>query len=281
MWKATMTIILAMAAAAGAAGNYMPMNMGDNWTYRLPNGAEMTVQVAGFEDVNGIRCAAVQTQTPGQPVFTEYLAADATGVRAYKMAANGQETVYPQPQLRIRLPFQPGQTWANAQSANGQQVLAKFESLGYETVTVPGGTFKCIRIRMTVSAAAPDQPAQQMTFVNDYAENVGLVQVTAASGPQQFTIQLASTSRTGAGNGNDGGGAPEPPCPNGQNTPAPQPTPQAQDGDLMSTDPKTMTDEQLDDAIRDLYRRITILTIERKVREMKQISQKYHRQPTP
>jgi hypothetical protein len=81
---------MAPAGFAAEAPDYFPLEKGSKWTYKMSNGMEMTLQVIGFQEVGGVRCAALET-TMGLQKSVEYLAADAEGVKAYKMQAGGQE----------------------------------------------------------------------------------------------------------------------------------------------------------------------------------------------
>ena len=68
------------------------------------------MKVVGFADVGTVRCAIAET-TMGPQKNLEYLAVDAEGVKTYMGKAQGQEFRYDPPIMRIKLPYQEGDSW--------------------------------------------------------------------------------------------------------------------------------------------------------------------------
>ena len=106
-------IILLVIVSSAVAADYFPLKEGNQWSYTMSNGMQMTVKVAGFAEVNGIRCAIVESDM-GMQTSREYMALDTEGLKSYKAESMGQEIVYDKPVMRIKLPFQQGQSWTSS-----------------------------------------------------------------------------------------------------------------------------------------------------------------------
>jgi len=189
-------IILAIVLAPAAlAVDYFPLKTGNQWSYTMSNGMQMTVAVTGLTPVRGVRCAIVET-TMGWQVSRECMAFDAGGLKAYKTQAQGQEVLHDPPVTRIKLPFQEGQRRTSTQR-----------------VQTPAGVFDCIKIRST--ATVPGQPP--MVSLSYYADGVGLVyQTIQAGGPQMVAMLTASQVKP-----TSPAQQPQPPAPTGPREPAP------------------------------------------------------------
>ena len=191
--RAMLTVLmtsLSFASAAAAAGDCFPLKEGNQWSYSMSNGTEMTMTVKESTDVGGVRCSIVET-TMGAQTSREYLAADAQGLKAYMAQTQGQEFRYDPPVLRIKLPFQQGQTWTSTVNQFGMAFTTTYESLGTEQVQTPAGDFECIKVRSSLTTM-PGQPA--MVSVGYYAADTGLVRQTIQAGGQEMTITLTSTN---------------------------------------------------------------------------------------
>lgn len=189
MLKATMTAAIALVLTATApAEDYMPLKEGNSWTYSLPNGTEVTMKVAGSEEVKGVKCARVEGEIAGQGKSASWFAADADGIRMYKFKGPQAEIEFGKPPLQIKLPFKQGDKW-QARLPLEQPVDSEMESAGKETIKVPAGTFECIRINTVVTMGN-----NKIVSSTWYADGVGQVQLTMSGGGQEITMQLTKTN---------------------------------------------------------------------------------------
>ncbi len=183
-------VLSVLLVSTTLAADYLPLKAGNEWTYSMSNGAEMTSKIIGFEDVGPVRCGIVETDMGGQ-IGREYLAADAEGLKTYMGQMQGQEFRYDPPVTRIKLPYREGDTWTATVSQLGMSMTTKFQSLGRERIETPAGTFDCIKIRSSV-VAMPGQP--QVDSISYYAEGVGAVHQVMQAGDQKLVITLAATN---------------------------------------------------------------------------------------
>jgi RNA polymerase subunit RPABC4/transcription elongation factor Spt4 len=166
----TAIVGLLLSFSTALSADYLPLSKGNKWTYSMSNGMQMTMEITGFADVEGVRCAIVETDI-GMQKGREYIATDSQGLKAYMAETQGQKLVYDKPVLRIRLPFIQGQTWEASINQFGVPLLTRFESLGTEEVEIPLGEFECIVVRSSI-----DIPGQgSMVSDSYYADGQGLV----------------------------------------------------------------------------------------------------------
>jgi len=185
----TIIILSLLVAVSASAADYFPLKEGNQWTYTMSNGMQTTTKIVGFTDVAGVRCAIAET-TVGWQTSREYLAADAEGLKAYMTEAQGQQFRYDPPVLRIKLPYQEGDTWQGTVNQLGMTLTTSFQTMGREHVQTPAGAFDAIKVRSSVNL-----PGQQpMISVIYYADGVGPVHQVMQMAGQEITASLASTN---------------------------------------------------------------------------------------
>jgi hypothetical protein len=183
-------ILSILWSSIGLAADYLPLWEGNQWVFTMSNGIQMTTRVTGFADVGAVRCAIVETAM-GPQKSQEYLAVDAEGVKTYMGRAQGQEFRYDPPILRIKLPYQDGDSWTAIVSQSGMSLTTTFQSIGKERVQTPAGTFDCIKVYSIVNGM-PGQPSP--VSISYYADGIGPVKQTMMAGGQQIVAVLTSTN---------------------------------------------------------------------------------------
>ncbi len=136
-----------------------------------------------------VRCAIVET-TIGWQSSREFMAVEADGLKSYKSEMQGQEFLYDPPAVRVKLPFQQGQTWTSTVNQYGMSITTMNQCAGREKVQTPAGAFDCIRVQSTANLPG------QGTIVSQsyYAPGTGLVHQVVQAGGQQMTASLVSTN---------------------------------------------------------------------------------------
>jgi len=183
-------ILSLVACPSGIAAEYLPLKEGNRWTYKMTNGMEMIVKVTGFAEIKGIRCASLETSAGGQ-TSQEYIAADAEGVRVYKLKAGGQEIMYDPPILRIKLPFKTGDAWSSTVTQGGMTLQSNYRSLGIEKVATEAGSFDCIKIETVTMGPSG---SGQIVTTGWYASGMGLVQMHMQTGGEEMIFRLTETN---------------------------------------------------------------------------------------
>jgi ribosomal protein L40E len=185
----TTLIISALLTSTASSQDYFPLREGNQWAYTMSNDMAMTMKVTGFADVGGTRCAIVESNVGGQ-VNKGYYAADSQGLKDYMLEISGQEFKYDPPILRIKLPFEKGQSWTSTFSQFGMLMTTRFESVGTEQVQTQAGNFQCIVIRSSISIPGQDS----MVSDSYYADGQGLVRQKIQTGDQKYDVTLTSTN---------------------------------------------------------------------------------------
>jgi len=184
---AVLTVFL---VSTEVAADYLPLQEGNQWVFTMSNGAQMTMRVAGFTDVGTVRCAVVET-TMGLQKSQEYIAVDAQGVKTYMGQAQGQEFRYDPPVMRIKLPYQEGDSWTATVKQPGMSLTTTFQSIGKERVQTPAGTFDTVKVYSVVNGLPGQPSAASLSY---YADGVGPVKQMMMAGGQQTVVTLTSTN---------------------------------------------------------------------------------------
>ncbi|MBN2589735.1 MAG: zinc ribbon domain-containing protein [Sedimentisphaerales bacterium] len=173
--------------------DYFPLREGNRWAYVMSNNVQLTVQVTGFTEIDGVRCAIVESTTDsatGTVTSREYLAVDTEGLKVYISHAQDQEVVYNPPLTRIKLPFVQEQIWTSTISQADTDLVTTFEALGKKQIQTNLGTFQCI-----VIGSRANLPGQtSMMSVSYYADGVGLVRQEMQIGNQSIIASLNSAN---------------------------------------------------------------------------------------
>ena len=181
-------VLSILLCSIGVAADYLPLKEGNQWTFAMSSGVQTTMKVVGFADVGTVRCAIAET-TMGPQKNLEYIAVDAEGVKTYMGKAQGQEFRYDPPIMRIKLPYQEGDSWTAVVNQAGVSLTTTFQSIGKERIETPAGTFDCIKIYSVVNGL-PGQPSA--ISISCYADGIGPVRQMIHAGGQQMTATLAA-----------------------------------------------------------------------------------------
>jgi hypothetical protein len=183
------TIVSVFLASIASAADYMPLKEGNQWTYLMSTGVQITTTIVGFQDVDGVRCAVAESSM-GPQTSREYLAADAQGLKAYLGQTQGQDFRYDPPLVRLKLPYRQGDTWQSTVNQFGMTMTTSFQSTGAERVQTPVGSFDCVKVLSSMSL-----PGQgPMTSITCYADGVGPVHQVIRMAGREVTVTLASTN---------------------------------------------------------------------------------------
>ena len=173
--------------------DYYPLREGNQWTYSVSNGVKISMKITGFTEVNGVRCAKMESTAEsimGTEESVEYLALDSDGIKAYKAITQGQEMIYEPPVVRIKQPYKQGETWTSTMEQFGITLTTAFEAVGTQEVLTEAGSFECIVIRSRI--ALPGQ--QPIVSESYYADGTGLVLQSIQVSGQTITTSLTSAN---------------------------------------------------------------------------------------
>ncbi len=159
---------------------YYPLKLGSKWTYKAGD-KTIVLHLKEFEDVDGVKCAVMETSTEGQgKKFTEHVAVKKDGV--YRFKAQGLK-IDP-PLLFLKLPAKDGNKW-KIKSKMGDTLLEGTGKSSQAKATVPAGVFKCIVSTVTVS-----QDLQSFSTKFLFARDIGIVKQQVNFGNTEVIIEL-------------------------------------------------------------------------------------------
>ena len=173
--------------------DYYPLREGNKWLYVLSNNIQMVVQVTGFTEIDGVRCAIVESLTEteaGKEISREYMAVDTEGMKVYISQVQDQEVVYDPPLTRIKLPLKKNEIWTSSIEQAGMDFVTTFETLGTKEIKTNMGTFNCIAIASRANTV--DQ--ESMISISYYSDGIGLVRQEMKIGDQTIVAALVSAN---------------------------------------------------------------------------------------
>ena len=218
---------------------------GNQWTYTMSNGVQITTKITGFADVgSGPRARLPRRPWADRPAGSTSPSMP-KGVKTYMGQAQDQEFRYDPPVLRIKLPYQEGDTW----TADGQPVRhVRDDELPVDRQGADPDTGGHVRLHQGLfdRQRLPGQPPT--VSISYYADGIGPVRQMMQAGGQEMTATLASrtSSRTEAA---DAGRIPPPksavPSAAPRSTPARSLSPVRPEHDRALSRPPSRTAPQL------------------------------------
>ena len=212
---------VSVGGAAGPAAPAPTLRVGDRWVYRCADGFRVPVVWTETHEVTHVDSTGIAVRVTGQGDvnFERVELLLSPGVVQIGAAYDPDETrTFEPPMTRFQFPLTPNTQWSqNLRNLNPQNELrssiSRFVRVGgYETVTVPAGTFNAITMRtlMSVDDNNPFRWPTECNYVTWWAEAPGnIVRMTKYATylerggsidaiqirAQNTTIELASYSR--------------------------------------------------------------------------------------
>lgn len=213
---ATSGLLSGCITVGGASGPPAPaptFRVGDRWVYQCADGFRLPVRWTETHEVTTIDATgiAVRVTAVGDTVnFTRTELLQSPGVVLIGSVYDPAETRrFAEPLVRYQFPLTPGARW--------NQVVNNFDSLtqredvvsrtvqvgGYETVSVPAGTFDALTMRtlMQVNVNDPFRFPTQCNYMTWWAEKAGAMvretrfatYVERGDGPNAIAIRAQNT----------------------------------------------------------------------------------------
>ena len=169
--------------------DYFPLRVGDSWTYRnTADESQYTLKVLAEEPQSGGVTRYQVELRAGAIVLKLFSKTDEwvlLHVERYP-EHEGLEAKYEPPKNYLPNPPKPGFKWSwQGRDYTQTEVTEKSEVTGFETVTVPAGKFRALKVVSEVAGGAA-----VMTKTYWYAEGVGLVKTTTVGGQITYGSEL-------------------------------------------------------------------------------------------
>lgn len=161
----TLVVLLSTGVGAAPATDYWPLADGNRWAF-AGSGVEMTFVVVEL----GSDEFRLDTSMNEFVIQREYYhVVDGNIVATRREQAAGTFVLDP-PQLFLKSPFVPGQSWTWEGEIAGEYVSATSLIMEPESVETPVGTFEALPVAITVQAVG-----ETVRTIRWFAEGVGLV----------------------------------------------------------------------------------------------------------
>jgi hypothetical protein len=130
------------------AGELQPLEVGRTWTYTGSLGEKQVRAITGRESVGRFDCVVYEIRT-GSLVQRLWMRAEGDGLKHYRVQVNEQPFVdLDDAAIHYPLPAKPGTRWEyEVGGLFPVNYSGKIE--GVETVAVPAGSYRCLKVRTT------------------------------------------------------------------------------------------------------------------------------------
>lgn len=158
----------------------VPLMRGRNWTYQCGSDTEThtVVTVAGGDGCTAPEFTVRIRRRSGSTTRTYRLERD--GIFWVRREVDGSVQHLDPPLRLVPLPLLTDSVWSAGETRVGSEIWSlRFEAEGAETVTVPAGTFRCTRVK--VSGARGNVPWEERVW---YAKGVGVVKRESPDNPR-------------------------------------------------------------------------------------------------
>jgi hypothetical protein len=174
-----------------APADYFPLRVGDSWTYRNTEEGGYTLKVLSEEPQengpmrylvelrSGVIIQNVYSKAPGWVLFHSETYPEHEGLKA----------TYEPPRQYLPIPLVAGQKWEwTGKDPTQVEYREKSQVVGPETVTVPAGKFRAMKVTTEITGSATK------VRTNWYADGVGLVKSVTEAGQIKYGSELTDYS---------------------------------------------------------------------------------------
>lgn len=173
---------------------YFPLRSGSMWTYRSNQGQKF-VRTAEVASLNGLACCQINSPHGGLIL---------AGMEVYRLDSRGLLLVglkhsplrLERPITLLKFPPRTGSKWEECLESKGHvkhEITLRFQIGGEETISVPAGTFKALRMNCEVVTVGPQMKSTMHTSWY-FARRIGLAKFTAEheGQPPHLVLELES-----------------------------------------------------------------------------------------
>jgi len=174
------------------SADYFPLRVEDSWTYRNLEEGGYTLKVLNEEPHQGGTARYIVELLSGVKIHKVYSKADGWVLlhgESYP-EHEGLQATYDPPKQVLPNPMVAGQKWEWAGKDPTQvEYRESNRAVGVETVTVPAGKFRAMKVITEITGAASPK-----TTTSWYADGVGLVKTLSAGGEIKYGSELTDYS---------------------------------------------------------------------------------------
>lgn len=189
----SLALTASVAAQKAPARDYFPLRVGDTWTYRTtPEPSEFTVKVLSEEKQPDGATLYLLEKKAGVLVHTWYSKTNGwlNITREAYPEHEGLQIKHEKAKLFMKIPLVPNAAWSwSGKSTTLMELTESSRVVGLETVVVPAGTFRAMKVETKIAEGAGEVVR---TFW--YADGVGLIKSYSVSGSLKYGYELIDYS---------------------------------------------------------------------------------------
>jgi hypothetical protein len=165
------------------ARDYVPLRIGDKWTFRVGSGSASansaaTLRVANMKTIGGAEVYCLERQlSPTSDVTKECYSLGADGVYCHHMLQTDLEP----PVLILKTQIVPENAYTAATKVGGKDLTFSI-TVREDPVEVPAGDFQAIRVAVTTNT--------RYQFEYWLAPHIGFVKMSMTHGPTTLNLDL-------------------------------------------------------------------------------------------
>lgn len=193
-WIIALTLLSAVAnvpaqKSKSAAVDYFPLRVDDSWTYRnTSDNSQYTLKVIREEKQEDGSIRFLMEMLAGVKIH-RYFSKPAGWVLLHfeqYPEHQGLEAKYEPPKQYLPNPLVAGFKWKwNGKDYTQQEFAEDNQVAGFETVTVPAGKFRAMKVVSRITGAS-----NPMTRTYWYADGVGLIKTTTEAATMKYGSEL-------------------------------------------------------------------------------------------
>jgi hypothetical protein len=179
--------------AKPAAADYFPLRVDDSWTYRnTSDDSRYTLKVLKEEKQEDGSTRYLMEMLAGVQIHRYFSKPDGWVLLHFEQYPEhaGLEAKYEPPKQYLPNPLVAGFKWKwNGKDHTQQEFAEENKVVGFETITVPAGKFRAMKVVSQITGAA-----SPMTRTYWYAEGVGLLKTTTEAAKMKYGSELVDYS---------------------------------------------------------------------------------------
>jgi hypothetical protein len=170
-----------------ASPDYYPMQVGNQWTYKIEVGGNSAIAIASIakhETINDVKLARLDVTVNGKAVTSEHLQQNAKGIFRYR---NGGNEISP-PLCLLQYPVKSGAKW-DGKITVGKETGNYFCEATEETIEHANEKVKTIKVAIRLES---EESGAKKTVTTTYwfRENFGFVKQTVEAGNLNIAMEM-------------------------------------------------------------------------------------------
>ena len=151
---------------------YLPMNVGNRWTYAAGEGPEVTFEIVGTETVNSLPCFKAVRRI-GEEAIPFYVSMSSRGLEIHRVGPDDFDPPFLEFAFPITLPEADDRVWSG--KIGDRPYTIRTRNCGTETVTLPLGVRSAIHVSERMEQVSPKSTDEVIVVENSMSTHFWIV----------------------------------------------------------------------------------------------------------